>query len=116
MTNINKMIDGKIYAKKLLGEIYPLGKRFLENFNRMPCLTVILVGDNPASKIYIKNKIITAKKNGIESKEILLTSDVSEDELIQHISILNKDENVDLKKVFDEGIQSLIDKLLGTNE
>ena len=95
MTIINKIIDGKMYAEKLLGEIHPLSKGFLNNFNRKPCLTVILVGDNPASKIYVKNKILTAKKNGIETQEILLASDVSEDELIQQISILNKNENVD---------------------
>ena len=95
MTTINKIIDGKMYAEKLLAEIHPLSKGFLDNFNRKPLLTVILVGDNPASKIYVKNKILVAKKNGIESKEILLGSDVREDELIQHISILNKDENVD---------------------
>ena len=95
MTTINKIIDGKMYAEKLLGEIHPLSKGFLDNFNRKPCLTVILVGDNPASKIYVKNKILIAKKIGIESNEILLGSDVTEDELIYHISILNKDENVD---------------------
>ena len=95
MNIINKIIDGKMYAGKLLEEIYPLSKGFLDKFNRKPSLTVIQVGDNPASKIYVKNKILTAKKNCIESKEILLASDVSEDELIHHISILNKDENVD---------------------
>ena len=95
MTIINKIIDGKIYAEKLLAEIYPLSKGFLDNFNREPSLTVIQVGDNPASKIYVKNKILTAKKNGIKSTEILLASDVSEDELTHHISILNKDKNVD---------------------
>jgi len=95
MASLNKMIDGKMYARKLLGEIYPLSKEFLKDFNRRPCLTVIQVGDNSASKIYVKNKILTAKKNGIESKEILLTSKISEDELIQHILALNKDENVD---------------------
>ena len=58
MTIINKIIDGKMYAEKLLGEIHTLSKGFLNNFNRKPCLTVILVGDNPASKIYVKNKIL----------------------------------------------------------
>ena len=95
MTIINKIIDGKMYAEKLLGEIHPQSKEFLHNFNRKPCLTVILVGDNPASKIYVKNKILIAKKIDIESREILLGSDVTEDELIHHISILNKDPNVD---------------------
>ena len=95
MTIINKIIDGKMYAEKLLGEIHPLSKGFLNNFNRKPCLTVILVGDNPASKIYVKNKILIAKKIDIESREILLGSDITEDELIHHISILNKDPNVD---------------------
>ncbi len=95
MTIINKIIDGKMYAEKLLGEIHPLSKEFLHNFNRKPCLTVILVGDNPASKIYVKNKILIAKKIDIESREILLGSDVTEKELIHHISVLNKDQNVD---------------------
>ena len=95
MTIINKIIDGKMYARKLLEEIYPLSKGFLDKFNRKPSLTVIQVGDNPASNIYVKNKILTAKKYGIKSKEILLASDVSEDELTHHISILNKDKNVD---------------------
>ncbi len=95
MTIINKIIDGKMYAQKLLGEIHPLSKGFLHNFNRKPCLTVILVGDNPASKIYVKNKILVAKKIDIESIEILLSSDITEDVLIQHISVLNKDQNVD---------------------
>ena len=95
MTTTNKIIDGKMYAEKLLGEIHPRSKGFLDNFNRKPCLTVILVGDNPASKIYVKNKILVAKKIDIESKEILLSSDITEDELIQHILILNKDQNVD---------------------
>ena len=92
MTIINKIIDGKMYARNLLKEIYPLSKEFLNNFNRKPSLTVIQVGDNPASKIYVKNKILTAKKIGIKSREILLASDVSEEELIHHISSLNKDE------------------------
>ena len=95
MTIINKIIDGKMYAEKLLKEIHPLSKEFLHNFNRKPCLTVILVGDNPASKIYVKNKILVAKKIDIETREILLSSDITEDELIKHISILNKDQNVD---------------------
>ena len=96
MNIINKIIDGKMYAEKLLGEIHPLSKGFFVNFNRKPCLTVILVGDNPASKIYVKNKILIAKKIDIESKEILFGSDVTEDELIHHISTLNKDKNVDV--------------------
>ena len=95
MASLNKIIDGKMYAGELLREINPLSNEFLINFNRRPCLTVIQVGDNSASKIYVKNKILTARKNGIESKEILLGSNVSEDELILHISALNKDENVD---------------------
>ena len=95
MTSMNKMIDGKMYAGKLLEEIHPLSKQFLKKFNRKPCLSVILVGDNSASKIYVKNKIITANNYGVESYEIVLASDVSEKELIQQISMLNKDEKVD---------------------
>ncbi len=95
MAIVSKIIDGKMYAGKLLEEIYPLSKGFFDNFNRKPSLTVIIVGDNPASKIYVKNKILIANKYGIDSKEIILASDVSEDKLIKHISTLNRDENVD---------------------
>ena len=62
MENIKKIIDGKKYSEKVLKQVYPLSTSFYKKFNRKPCLAVILVGDNTASGIYVKNKVHTAEK------------------------------------------------------
>ena len=62
MDNINKIINGKVYANNLLKEIFPLICEYSDKFLRNPCLAVILVGEDSASKIYVKNKLLTAKK------------------------------------------------------
>jgi methylenetetrahydrofolate dehydrogenase (NADP+)/methenyltetrahydrofolate cyclohydrolase len=82
MTSLNKKIDGKMYAEKLLGEIYPLSKEFFKNFNRKPCLTVIQVGDNPASKIYVKNK-----GTNVLIKYVTLGTNELDDDIKENIKI-----------------------------
>jgi 5,10-methylene-tetrahydrofolate dehydrogenase/methenyl tetrahydrofolate cyclohydrolase len=49
MANLDKNIDGKSYANKLLKKIFPLSQEFFYKFNRKPSLVVILIGDDPAS-------------------------------------------------------------------
>ncbi|MDG1882412.1 MAG: tetrahydrofolate dehydrogenase/cyclohydrolase catalytic domain-containing protein [Alphaproteobacteria bacterium] len=95
MQNINKIINGKQYAENLLKEIFPLSNHYSKKFLRNPCLAVILVGEDPASKIYVKNKILTAQKNNITSVEIKLPIETSEENLLNEICKLNKDTNVD---------------------
>ena len=95
MQNINKIINGKQYAENLLKEIFPLSNHYSKKFLRNPCLAVILVGEDPASKIYVKNKILTAQKNNITSVEIKLPIETSEEHLLNEICKLNKDTNVD---------------------
>ena len=95
MEILNKNIDGKFYAKKVLKKIYPLSQDFLYKFNRRPSLAVIIVGDNPASKIYVKNKIRVAEENNIQSIEITLPAQTSEEELLKRIDSLNKEVEVD---------------------
>ena len=95
MQNISKIINGKQYAENLLKEIFPLSNLYSKKFLRNPCLAVILVGEDPASKIYVKNKILTAEKNNITSVEIKLPIDTSEEHLLNEIYKLNKDTNVD---------------------
>ena len=70
MQNINKIINGKQYAENLLKEIFPLTNKYSEKFLRNPCLAVILVGENSASQIYVKNKILTAEKNNISHRSL----------------------------------------------
>ena len=95
MEHFKKIIDGKKYSEEFLQKLHPSSTAFFENFNRKPCLAVILVGDNTASSIYVKNKVRTAKKNGIRSVEVILSRNVSEEDLLNEIFKLNDDQNVD---------------------
>ena len=95
MENIKKIIDGKKYSEKFLKQVYPLSTNFYKKFNRKPCLAVILVGDNTASGIYVKNKVHTAEKHGIKSVKVILSNKVSEANLLNEILKLNEDQNID---------------------
>lgn len=59
------------------------------------CLAVVLVGDDPASAVYVRNKVRSCKKVGIESRSVVLPSDVSQAALIEQVRLLNLDDSVD---------------------
>lgn len=84
------ILDGKKLRDKILSDL----KLKIDKFEKKPKLVVILAGDNPASKIYVNNKKKTAEKLGILSQVIEYPSNVSENELLDKISKLNKDETV----------------------
>ena len=84
------ILDGKSLRDKILGEL----KTRLEKYDKKPTLVVILVGDNPASKIYVNNKKKTAENLGINSIVINYPSDIEEKVLLEKIRELNFDENV----------------------
>lgn len=84
------ILDGKKLRDKILEEL----KTSLEKYTLKPTLVVILVGDNPASKIYVNNKKKTAENLGINSIVINYPSDVSEQVLLDKIEELNSDKNV----------------------
>ena len=102
MENLKKIIDGKKYSEKFLKEIYPLSNNFFKKFGRKPCLAVILVGDNTASRIYVKNKVHIAEKNGVQSLKVTLSSEVSEANLLNEILKLNENQNVESNKIVKE--------------
>lgn len=85
-----EIIDGKKLRDKILDNL----KLKLDGFEKKPKLVVILVGDNPASKIYVNNKKKMAEKVGIISEVINYPSSISEKELLVKIEELNKDEAV----------------------
>ena len=85
-----QILDGKKLKKKILGEL----KLKVESFTQKPSLVVILVGENPASKIYVNNKKKTAQNLGINSEVINYPSDITEQELLDKIEELNNDKNV----------------------
>jgi methylenetetrahydrofolate dehydrogenase (NADP+) / methenyltetrahydrofolate cyclohydrolase len=66
----------------------------LKNKGIQPCLATILVGDNQASATYVKNKQIAANTVGILTKDIKLSDNIKQEELVNIINELNHDENV----------------------
>jgi methylenetetrahydrofolate dehydrogenase (NADP+)/methenyltetrahydrofolate cyclohydrolase len=86
-----KIIDGKAIAKKLRGEYHARVDQLRSRYNVTPALAVVLVGDNPASQSYVRNKISGCKEVGIRSELIQLPVTVSEEQLLDHIQRLNDD-------------------------
>jgi len=87
LTNI---IDGKAISANIKEELKQK-IAILKEKGIIPGLAVILVGQNSASEIYVKNKEISAKKCGMESTIIKLESHIQERDLIKIIETLNKD-------------------------
>lgn len=85
-----KIIDGKKTAQEIRSEL----KREIQNLKIKPELRVILVGNNPASQIYVKNKEKYASEIGIKSETIRLPEDITEEKLLKQIKKLNKDKHI----------------------
>jgi len=90
-----RLIDGKAIAASLLAEIRSkINHRKAEGL-RAPSLAVILVGDDPASAIYVRNKREACQQTGITSLYHELPATIQEKQLIELLKALNHDENVD---------------------
>ena len=88
-----KIIDGK----KVAAEIRAEAKAEVTEFSTsgiQPCLAVVLVGDNPASKAYVGSKVRACEETGIKSLKIVMDAEVSEQELLDEIDRLNADASV----------------------
>ena len=90
-----QLIDGKKIAGDLLLDIKKEISHRENDGIRRPCLAVILIGDNPASEVYVRNKKIACEKVGIKSISMDLKNDVSEDEVLTLVNKLNNDPEVD---------------------
>ena len=88
------ILDGKNEAQKIREEIKKEITVIKLKKNKIPGLSVILVGDYVPSQIYVKNKEKNSKEVGINSKIIKYPKDVSESDILKKINQLNKDENV----------------------
>lgn len=90
------IIDGKEFSKKILEEISNEQKEIVERKNLRPAgLAVIIVGENPASQVYVRNKTRACEKVGFYSKTIKLEENISENDLIKKIEELNEDNKID---------------------
>ena len=88
-------IDGKGIAQKTLAYIEKEHKLLKDKYGRAAGLAVIMAGDNPASEIYVKNKIKACETAGIYSRTIKLDENVTEKDLIEEIEKMNKDDKID---------------------
>ena len=88
-----KIIDGNAVSKKIREEIREEVEK-LKSVGVHPGLAVVLAGDNPASRVYVKNKGEACRSAGIHSEEHKLPADVKESELIDIINRLNKDPRI----------------------
>ena len=89
----HKIIDGKIISgllvEKVSAGIFELTKK-----NIKPTLAVVLIGNDPASQVYVRNKKIMCEKVGIESVEYKFGEDIRETELLSLIDSLNRDKGI----------------------
>ena len=92
---MTKIIDGKHVAKVLREKIKEETAQILEITGKRPNLTVIIVGENPASQSYVRSKKKSALEVGFESDTISLPEATTEVELLAKIEKLNNNANVD---------------------
>jgi methylenetetrahydrofolate dehydrogenase (NADP+) / methenyltetrahydrofolate cyclohydrolase len=85
-----KIIDGKAIAAEIRVKI----AQEIDSLKIVPGLAVILVGDNPASQLYVKNKIIACKAVGINLFEFYPKADISQQELLAIIAQINQDPRI----------------------
>ncbi len=91
---MGSIIDGKAVAKEVQKQIKEEVEGLERRWGMAPGLGVVLVGDDPASHIYVKNKEKACREVGIKSFEHLLPETIAEKELLALVHALNKDENV----------------------
>jgi len=88
--NTPRLIDGKAAAARVLIQV----RKDVDDLREQdiqPALAVILVGSDPASQVYVRNKILRAEEVGIRSVEHRLSSDTSTEQLLNLIGTLNAD-------------------------
>ncbi|SMF45920.1 bifunctional methylenetetrahydrofolate dehydrogenase/methenyltetrahydrofolate cyclohydrolase FolD [Pseudobacteriovorax antillogorgiicola] len=90
-----KVIDGKAIAQNIRLSIKEQIEKIREDGKRAPCLAVILVGNDPASEVYVGHKKKACASIGIESRSLELPGDISQDELSKHVKALNDDPAID---------------------
>jgi len=92
---VAERLDGKAAAADLEREAGERAGRFAERFGRPPCLKVVLVGDDPASATYVRNKARAAERAGIEAETLRRPADLSTGRLLDEVTALSADPAVD---------------------
>ena len=90
-----QLIDGKKISQQRIEAVAQAVKTRQEKGLHTPCLAVVLVGDDPASAVYVRNKKLACQKSGIESRSYELPSETTQDDLLKLVDELNGDPAVD---------------------
>ena len=90
-----KIIDGKAISAQIRGELTQEVAKLKKETGVTPGLAVVLVGDNPASKVYVGAKEKGCAELGLVSKKFVLAGDASEQELLALVEKLNHDPEID---------------------
>lgn len=88
------LLDGKLLSKKIEEELTVRVKRIIDEFNTIPVLATILVGNDPSSEVYVKMKGNACERVGMKSKKINLPENTTTDELLAEIDKLNNDDSI----------------------
>jgi methylenetetrahydrofolate dehydrogenase (NADP+) / methenyltetrahydrofolate cyclohydrolase len=89
------IMDGRRVAQDLLAETAKRAAEVLRSRGRKPCLATVLVGDDPASRTYVRMKINRCAQNGLDSRHVELPATVTTGELVGGIEALSADPGVD---------------------
>ena len=89
-----RILDGKALARQIQDELVEQTADFIENNGIVPCLAAVLVGEDPASAVYVRNKRRACERVGIDSRLCRLPADATEDDLLALLAKLNKDDAV----------------------
>ena len=116
-----ELLDGKMVAKHLKSDLRQEIESYLAQKFRAPHIAIVLVGNNEASEIYVRNKVKACELIKMDSTVFRFPSTISSEELLDEIDKLNDDESIDgiivqlpLPKHLDEA--SIIDKVKATKD
>lgn len=90
-----ELIDGKAVAAEIDAKAGQAAAELAKALGRAPCLAVVLIGDDPASDVYVRSKVKRTKAAGMTSIEIRRPADVSQAEVVDIVRGLNSDAKVD---------------------
>ncbi|MEM6376971.1 MAG: bifunctional methylenetetrahydrofolate dehydrogenase/methenyltetrahydrofolate cyclohydrolase FolD [Bacteroidota bacterium] len=90
-----ELLDGRMLAQQIRNELSEAVKTLTEDGSRPPHLAAILVGENPASQAYVRNKVRSCEKVGFASTLVKKDADISEDALLEVVDQLNNDPQID---------------------
>jgi methylenetetrahydrofolate dehydrogenase (NADP+) / methenyltetrahydrofolate cyclohydrolase len=86
-----QILDGKQIAAEIRGEVADEVRQFVQAGGPQPCLTAVLVGEDPASQVYVRNKALACDKAGIDGRTLRLPESTTQAELVAVVQSLNED-------------------------